>query len=92
MCAGAGISASSESRLLSLFLFGFLVFGGDLVPFPGTNSSLRSWARFVEDKSCNVDVEDELLPDLADNPGTITGTKLSVLHIIVFFSLVNRVF
>ena len=26
--------------------------------------SLRSWAGLVEDKSCDVDVDDELLPEL----------------------------
>ena len=36
------------------------------------------------------DVDDELLPELVDNPGTTRGTKLSVLHTIVFPSLVNR--
>ena len=30
------------------------------------------------------DVEDELLPELVDNPGTPKGTKLSVLEIINF--------
>ena len=53
---------------------------------------IRSWAGLVEDKSCNVDVEDELLPELADNPGTTSGAKLSVLQTIVFSSLVNRGF
>ena len=38
------------------------------------------------------DVDDELLPELVDNPGTTRGTKLSVLHTIVFPSLVNRGF
>ena len=37
-------------------------------------------------------VEDELLPELADNAGTTRGTKLSVLQIIVFLFLVNRGF
>ena len=41
-------------------------------------------SEFVEDRSCNVDVDDELQPELVDNPGTTRGTKLSVLHIIVF--------
>ena len=34
----------------------------------------------MEDKSCDVDVVDELLPELVDTPGTTRGTKLSVLH------------
>ena len=34
-------------------------------------------------------VEDELLPELADNAGTTRGTKLSVLQIIVFLFLVQ---
>ena len=57
--------------------------------FPGASPSLRSWAGVVEDNSCDVDVEDELVRDLVDNPGTTSGTRLPVLHIIVF-SLVNR--
>ena len=43
-------------------------------------------------KSCGVDVAEELLPELVDNLGTTRGTELSVLHIIVFPSLVNRGF
>ena len=39
------------------------------------------------DKSCNVDVEDETLSELVDNPGTTGGTKLFVLHTVVFPSL-----
>ena len=72
----------------SLFLF--WVLGGDPLQFRGTISSLLSWSGLVEDKSCNVDVENELLPELADNPGTTRDTKLSDLHIIVFPSLANR--
>ena len=45
-----------------------------------------------EDKSCEVDVESELLPELDDNPGTTRGTKLSVLHLICFSYLINRGF
>ena len=37
-------------------------------------------------------MEDETLPELVDNPGTTRGTKLTVLHKIVFPSLVNRGF
>ena len=40
-------------------------------------------------ESCDSDAEDELLPELTDSPGTTRGTKLSVLQIIVFPSLVN---
>ena len=43
-------------------------------------------------ESCGGDVEDETLPGLADNPGTTRGTKLSVLQIMLFPSLVNRGF
>ena len=44
------------------------------------------------DESCSGDVEDETLPELVDNPGTIGGTKLSVLHKTIYASLVNRGF
>ena len=71
----------------------YLVFAfSKLLQFPEASTSLRYWAGLVGDKSCNVDVENELLPKLADNPGTTRGTKLSVLHVIVFSSLVNRGF
>ena len=40
--------------------------------------------------SCGGDVEDELRPELTDNPGTTRGTKLSVLQIIRFPFSVNR--
>ena len=44
----------------------------------GFLSSLRrSVARSGDDKSCDVDVEDELLPEADDRPGTARGTKLS---------------
>ena len=36
------------------------------------------------DESCGNDVEDELAPELEDNPGTTTGTKFSVLHVELF--------
>ena len=35
--------------------------------------------------SCNVAVENELVPELEDTHGTTRGTKLSVLHISVYF-------
>ena len=40
----------------------------------------------------HVDVDDELLPERVDKPGTTRSTKLSVLHINVFSSLVTRGF
>ena len=47
----------------------------------------------LKTKSCDVDVDDELLPELVDNLGTTRGTKLSVLqNNSVFSSLVNRGF
>ena len=42
------------------------------------------------DESCGGDVEDETLQELADNPGTTRGTKLSVLQRILFTFGVNR--
>ena len=89
--SGSSRKRSSASRLpfLSIFVSGFWC---DPHQFPGGSSSLRSWAGLVVDKSCDVDVDDELLPELVDNPGTTRGTKLSVFHTIVFSSLVNRGF
>ena len=89
--SGRSRKRSSASRLSSLFLFRFWVCEGDPHHSRGASSSLRSQAGFV-DKSCDVDVDDELLPELVDNPGTTRGTKLSVLHTIVFSSLVRRGF
>ena len=43
-------------------------------------------------ESCDGGVEDETLQELVANPGTTRGTKLSVLQIILFSSLVNRGF
>ena len=34
----------------------------------------------VNDESCKDDVEDELIPELEDTPGTTRGTKSSVVH------------
>ena len=71
------------------FSFGFGFFASDPHQFHGNGPSLRSWAGLVEDKYCNVDVEDELL----HNREKTSGAKLFVLHvIIVFSSLVNRGF
>ena len=54
--------------------------------FPGVGPSLRSVAglEHVLDESCGGGVEDELAPELDDNPGTTSGTKLSVLHKVFF--------
>ena len=77
---------SSESRLPSLLLFLFWVFLRWSVPLAWSFSSLRSDAGLEDelDESCGGDVEDESLPELVANPGTTRGTKLSVLHFIVF--------
>ena len=90
--SGRSRKRSSASRLPSLFLFLFWVFEGDPHHARGASPSLRSWAELVEDKSCDVDVDDELLLELVDSPGTTRGTKLSVFHMIVFTSLDNRDF
>ena len=50
--------------------------------FPAISASLVN-------ESCDGDVEDETLSELEDYPGTTRGTKLSVLQIILFPSLVN---
>ena len=47
------------------FYFCFWVLGDDPHHLRGARSSLRSWAGLVDDKSCNVDVDGELLPELA---------------------------
>ena len=44
------------------------------------------WFEEVLDEYCGSDVEDELAPELDDNPGTTTGTKCSVLHRILSHS------
>ena len=43
-------------------------------------------------ESCDCGVENELLSELTDNPGTTRGTNVSVLHIILFPFWVNRGF
>ena len=90
--SGISRKRSSDSRLRSLFLFWFWVLGGWSAPVSWSWSvtSLQGWTCWRQ--TCNVNVEDELLPEWADNPGTTSGTTLSVLHIIVFSSLVNRGF
>ena len=55
---------------------------GESRQFPGAGSPLRSAAGLEEvlDKSCDVDVEDELVPELDDNPVTTRGSKFSVFN------------
>ena len=90
--SGRSRKRSFESRLPSLFLFCFWVLACDPLQFPEACPSFRSWAGPVGDKSCNVNVEDELLPELDDSPETTRGTKVSVMQKTVFTSLVNRGF
>ena len=56
----------------------------DTALFPETNRASGS------NDSCGSVVEDEMLPELTDKPGTTGGTKLSILQIIRFPFLVNR--
>ena len=67
------------------FYFGFCFFG-ESRQLPGAGSSLRSVAGLedVLDEFCGGDVEDELVPEFDDNPGTTRGTIFSVLHRIFF--------
>ena len=78
--SGRSVKRSSESRLVHLFGEGGGF--GESRQFPGAGSSLPSGAGLedVLDESCGGDVEDELAPELDDNPGTTRGTKFSVLH------------
>ena len=71
----------------------FLNFG-ESRQFPGAGASLRCGAGLEDalDESCGGDVEDELVPEFDDNPGTTTGTKFSVWQRIFFPCLVNRGF
>ena len=66
-----------------IFDFWVLVGGTSLLD---ATSSLRSGLEDELDESCGGDVEGETLPELAENLGTSSGAKLSVLHIIVFSS------
>ena len=43
----------------------------------------------VPDESCGSDVEDELVPEFDDNPGTTTSAKFSVLQRIIIPCLVR---
>ena len=58
------------------FLFLVLVLGGDPLQFPEACPSFRSVAGLEEvlDEFCDSDVEDELVPEFDDNPGTTRGT------------------
>ena len=79
----------------SSFYFWFGLLGRSLSrQFPGAVSSLRSVAgpEAVLDESCGIDVEDELVPELEDTPGTTRGTKLSVFHNVFLPCLVHRGF
>ena len=72
---------SSEALTLSLFYFLFWVFGESRDQFPGASSSLRSDPGLggvlddVLDESCDGDVEDEVVPELDDNPRTTIDTN-----------------
>ena len=81
--SGRSRKRSSASRLSCFFLFYFCFSGPQ---FPLACSSLRSVSGLVDDVSCNDDVEDELVPELDDNPRTTRGTKLSVLHLYICIS------
>ena len=50
----------------------------------------ETWCASGPNCSCGGAVQDELLPELTDNPGTTRGTKLSVLQVIfsIFWSIV----
>ena len=76
----------------SFFLF--WVLGVHLHHFRGAISLLRSDTGPEEelDESCGGDVEDEKLHNWWITLEPQKGTKLSVLHVIVFPSLVNRGF
>ena len=98
-CNQKGISANGS------FSF-FLLSLKDFCPsFPELVSSLRSNTESEDElavaplpargdsgrnDSCGGAVEDELVSELTDNPGTTRGTKLSVLQIMLFPFMVNR--
>ena len=88
MCAGACNSVSS-----GLFVNSSIHSGRSRKPSSESRlPSLFSFLFWVSEGDPHHDVEDELLPELADKPETARGTKLSVLHTVVFPSLVNRGF
>ena len=55
----------------------------------GCTSSLGACSASFLNESCDGDAEDARLSGIVDSPGTTRGTKLSVLHMILFPSLVN---
>ena len=97
MCAGAGTSVSLQPfRKISQknrphldchpFVYGLGFLGVIRSSFLELVTSLLGWTCW---RHCNVDVEDELLPELSDKPGTTRSTKLSVLQMIAFTFLVR---
>ena len=86
MCAGTSISASSRLSANSSN-HSARSSKRSFEPFLRSEGGLGDVLGGVLEESCDGDVEDEL-----DNPGTNIGTKVSVLHINVFPSLVNRGF
>ena len=83
--SGKSRNRSSDARLISLFFFLFRFFG-ESRQFPGARSSPRSVSGLEDavDEYCGSDVEDELVPEFDNNPGTTRGTKFSVLQRIFF--------
>ena len=88
MCAGAGTSVGIRLSVKSSNQNGISA-NGSFLSFlsPPKDSlllvsSLRSNTESEDelDESSGGDVEDELLSELTDNPGTTRGTKLSVLQ------------
>ena len=82
--------AVSRCLLVVLIFIGFGVSRGSR-PFPDTSSSLRKLSGLEEvlEESCGNEAEDELAPDLDDNPWTSTGANFSVLHRSIFPFLVR---
>ena len=89
---GRSAKGSSAFFLSSLFLFWFWIFR-DSCPsllvawtwrWPRCSSVSRGLAASFLSDSCDCDVEDELPPELVENPGTTRGTKLSVLQTLLF--------
>ena len=105
---GVSANGSSEFFVSSLFLFCFWIFRDYCPSLLVASLSLRSDTEREDEidaglfpqtkcasslkETCDWVVENELLPELADNPRTTRGTKLSVLQIILFPFLVNRGF